>query len=51
MRQRAAPPLEYAVESEELSANPLHKVKFRKAKVSGEVDRRSVINPGQGWER
>nr|WP_305778547.1 hypothetical protein [Nonomuraea pusilla] len=42
--------LEYAVELEELSANPLHKVKFRKAKVSGEVDRRSVVNPGQARE-
>ncbi|MFG1612031.1 tyrosine-type recombinase/integrase [Nonomuraea wenchangensis] len=42
--------LEYAVELEELPANPLHKVKFRKAKVSGEVDRRSVVNPGQARE-
>ncbi|MFG1690324.1 tyrosine-type recombinase/integrase [Nonomuraea sp. NPDC049269] len=39
--------LEYAVELEELSSNPLHKVKFRKAKVGGEVDRRSVVNPQQ----
>ncbi|MEU6793100.1 hypothetical protein ABZ907_15495 [Nonomuraea wenchangensis] len=23
---------------------------FRKAKVGGEVDRRSVVNPGQAWE-
>ncbi|MFF0864120.1 tyrosine-type recombinase/integrase [Nonomuraea sp. NPDC003560] len=42
--------LEYAVELEELSGNPLHKVKFRKAKVSGEVDRRSVVNPRQARE-
>ncbi|MFB4284448.1 tyrosine-type recombinase/integrase [Nonomuraea sp. MTCD27] len=42
--------LEYAVELEELSANPLHKVKFRKAKVNGEVDRRSVVNPHQARE-
>lgn len=33
--------------AEELSANPLHKVKFRKVKVSGEVDRRAVVNPQQ----
>ncbi|WP_170223545.1 tyrosine-type recombinase/integrase [Nonomuraea turkmeniaca] len=42
--------LEYAVELEELSANPLHKVKFRKAKVSGEIDRRSVVSPRQARE-
>ncbi|WP_218128669.1 hypothetical protein [Nonomuraea maritima] len=38
------------MELEELSANPLHKVKFRKAKVSGEIDRRSVVNPSQARE-
>ncbi|GAA2416139.1 tyrosine-type recombinase/integrase [Nonomuraea africana] len=42
--------LEYAVELEELSANPLHKVKLRKAKVTGDVDRRSVVNPQQARE-
>ncbi|WP_405396280.1 tyrosine-type recombinase/integrase [Microbispora hainanensis] len=39
--------LEYAVEREELSANPLHRVKLRRAKPGGEVDRRSVVNPRQ----
>ncbi|MFG2071262.1 Phage integrase family protein [Nonomuraea maritima] len=39
--------LEYAVELEELSANPLHKVKLRKIKATGEIDRRSVVNPLQ----
>ncbi|GII04240.1 tyrosine-type recombinase/integrase [Planobispora takensis] len=39
--------LEYAVELGELSANPIHKVKFRKTKTSDEVDRRSVVNPAQ----
>ncbi|WP_431932922.1 hypothetical protein [Nonomuraea jabiensis] len=34
----------------ELSINPLHKVKFRKTKVSGEIDRRSVVNPQQARE-
>ncbi|MGV9776610.1 tyrosine-type recombinase/integrase [Streptosporangium sp. NPDC003464] len=42
--------LEYAVELEELSANPLHKVKLRKIKSSGEIDRRSVVNPAQARE-
>ncbi|MEV6862545.1 tyrosine-type recombinase/integrase [Streptosporangium subroseum] len=42
--------LEYAVELEELSANPLHKVKLRKAKSDGEIDRRSVVNPAQARE-
>ncbi|GAA3473357.1 hypothetical protein GCM10018965_079100 [Nonomuraea roseola] len=42
--------LEYAVELEELSANPLHKVKLRKIKSTGEIDRRSVVNPGQARE-
>ncbi|MFB4276922.1 tyrosine-type recombinase/integrase [Nonomuraea sp. MTCD27] len=38
------------MELEELSTNPLHKVKFRKAKVSGEIDRRSVVSPRQARE-
>ncbi|WP_344979226.1 tyrosine-type recombinase/integrase [Streptosporangium fragile] len=42
--------LEYAVELEELPANPLHKVKLRKIKSTGEVDRRSVVNPAQARE-
>ncbi|MEU7900492.1 site-specific integrase [Nonomuraea sp. NPDC049152] len=42
--------LEYAVELEELSANPLHKVKLRKVKTTGEIDRRSVVNPAQARE-
>ncbi|MER7505148.1 tyrosine-type recombinase/integrase [Nonomuraea pusilla] len=42
--------LEYAVELEELSANPLHKVKLRKIKAMGEIDRRSVVNPAQARE-
>ncbi|MGW3364063.1 tyrosine-type recombinase/integrase [Streptosporangium canum] len=42
--------LEYAVELEELSANPLHKVKFRKIKCNGGIDRRSVVNPAQARE-
>ncbi len=42
--------LEYAVEREELSANPLHRVKLRRAKPGGEVDRRSVVNPNQARE-
>ncbi|WP_433216377.1 hypothetical protein [Microtetraspora malaysiensis] len=39
--------LEYAVEREELSANPLHRVKLRRPKPGGEVHRRSVVNPVQ----
>nr|BFE84220.1 hypothetical protein GCM10020093_068210 [Planobispora longispora] len=39
--------LEYAVELGELSANPIHKVKFRKVKSTGEIDRRSVVSPEQ----
>lgn len=39
--------LEYAVELGELSANPLHKVRFRKARTGGEIDRRAVANPAQ----
>ncbi|MEV0975089.1 tyrosine-type recombinase/integrase [Microtetraspora glauca] len=39
--------LEYAVEREELSANPLHRVKLRRPKPGGEIDRRSVVNPAQ----
>ncbi|MFD1940064.1 tyrosine-type recombinase/integrase [Nonomuraea mangrovi] len=35
------------MELEELSANPLHKVKFRKTKTNGEIDRRCVVNPKQ----
>ncbi|MEV4245204.1 tyrosine-type recombinase/integrase [Streptosporangium canum] len=38
---------EYAVELGELSANPIRKVKFRKVKAGGEIDRRSVVNPEQ----
>ncbi|MEU6744556.1 tyrosine-type recombinase/integrase, partial [Streptosporangium sandarakinum] len=39
--------LEYAVELGELSANPIHKVKFRKDKATGEIDRRAVVSPEQ----
>ncbi|GGL57861.1 site-specific integrase [Planomonospora parontospora] len=39
--------LEYAVELGELSVNPIHKVKFRKVKATGEIDRRSVVSPEQ----
>ncbi|MGC5015230.1 tyrosine-type recombinase/integrase [Streptosporangium sp. DT93] len=42
--------LEYAVELGELPANPLHRVKLRKAKSGGEIDRRSVVNPAQARE-
>ncbi|MEV4076676.1 tyrosine-type recombinase/integrase [Nonomuraea fuscirosea] len=42
--------LEYAVELEELSANPLDRVKLRRPKSSGEIDRRVVVNPAQARE-
>ncbi|WP_405140646.1 tyrosine-type recombinase/integrase [Sphaerisporangium sp. NBC_01403] len=42
--------LEYAVELGELSANPLDRVNWKPAKVSGEVDRRVVVNPAQARE-
>ncbi|MFG1826554.1 tyrosine-type recombinase/integrase [Microbispora bryophytorum] len=42
--------LEYAVELEELSANPLDRVKLRRTKANGEIDRRVVVNPAQARE-
>ncbi|GII84156.1 integrase [Sphaerisporangium siamense] len=42
--------LEYAVELGDLSANPLDRVNWKPAKVSGEVDRRVVVNPAQARE-
>ncbi|WP_308201447.1 tyrosine-type recombinase/integrase [Sphaerisporangium perillae] len=42
--------LEYAVELGDLSANPLDRVNWKPAKVSGEVDRRVVVNPVQARE-
>jgi integrase len=42
--------LEYAVELEELSANPLDRVKLRRPKSNDEIDRRSVVNPAQARE-
>ncbi|MFF3671308.1 tyrosine-type recombinase/integrase [Microtetraspora malaysiensis] len=42
--------LDYAVELEELSANPLDRVKLRRAKTTDEIDRRAVVNPDQARE-
>ncbi|MEU8268834.1 tyrosine-type recombinase/integrase [Sphaerisporangium sp. NPDC049002] len=42
--------LEYAVELGDLSANPLDRVNWKPAKISGEVDRRVVVNPAQARE-
>ncbi|MEO3795804.1 transposase [Nonomuraea sp. B10E15] len=42
--------LEYAVELEELSANPLHKVKWKPPKTTETVDPRVVVNPRQAQE-
>jgi hypothetical protein len=42
--------LGYAVEPEELSANPLDRVKWKPPKVAEVVDRRVVVNPGQARE-
>ncbi|MFI9556032.1 tyrosine-type recombinase/integrase [Nonomuraea endophytica] len=42
--------LEYAVELEELSANPLHKIKWKPPKVTETIDPRVVINPRQAAE-
>lgn len=42
--------LEYAVELEELPANPLGKVSWKPPKVAEEVDRRVVVNPRQASE-
>jgi integrase len=42
--------LDYAVELEELSANPLDRVKLRRTKSTGEIDRRVVVNPAQARE-
>ncbi|MEU7857886.1 site-specific integrase [Nonomuraea sp. NPDC049141] len=51
-RKRAAlhTALEYAVELEELDANPLDRVKWRPVKSSNLVDRRVVVNPRQARE-
>lgn len=40
--------LEYAVEVNYLTANPLDSVKWRRPRSTETVDRRSVINPAQG---
>jgi integrase len=42
--------LEYAVELEELPANPLHKVKWKPPKTTETVDPRVVVNPRQAQE-
>ncbi|MEU8268221.1 tyrosine-type recombinase/integrase [Sphaerisporangium sp. NPDC049002] len=42
--------LEYAVELGDLSANPLDRVNWKPAKISGEIDRRVVVNPAQARE-
>jgi hypothetical protein len=42
--------LEYAVELGELSANPLERINWKPAKVTGEIDRRVVVNPRQARE-
>ncbi len=42
--------LEYAVELGELPANPLERINWKPAKVTGEVDRRVVVNPRQARE-
>ncbi|AWS42946.1 tyrosine-type recombinase/integrase [Streptosporangium sp. 'caverna'] len=42
--------LEYAVELEELDANPLHKVKWKPPKVTETVDPRVAVNPRQAQE-
>ncbi|GAA4629809.1 hypothetical protein GCM10023196_052670 [Actinoallomurus vinaceus] len=40
--------LEYAVVKKTLTENPLTGLKWIRVKTSGEVDRRSVVNPNQG---
>ncbi|WP_327108505.1 tyrosine-type recombinase/integrase [Nonomuraea glycinis] len=42
--------LEYAVELEELSANPLHRIKWKPPKTTETVDPRIVVNPRQAVE-
>jgi integrase len=42
--------LSYATELEELSANPLDRIKWRPPKVAEVVDRRVVVNPRQARE-
>ncbi|MFB4288979.1 tyrosine-type recombinase/integrase [Nonomuraea sp. ATR24] len=42
--------LEYAVELEELSANPLHRIKWKPAKTTETVDPRIAVNPRQAQE-
>src|SRR5580704_5412088 len=42
--------LGYAAELEELSANPLDRVKWKPPKVAEVVDRRVVVNPRQARE-
>ncbi|QYC38139.1 site-specific tyrosine recombinase XerC [Nonomuraea coxensis DSM 45129] len=42
--------LEYAVELEELSANPLHRIKWKPPKTTETVDPRIVVNPRQAQE-
>ena len=42
--------LGYAAELEELSADPLNRVKWKPPKVAEVVDRRVVVNPGQARE-
>lgn len=41
---------EYAVELEELSANPLHRIKWKPPKTTETVDPRIVVNPRQAQE-
>jgi len=42
--------LEYAVELEELPANPLHRIKWKPPKTTETVDPRVVVNPRQARE-
>ncbi|WP_440104171.1 tyrosine-type recombinase/integrase [Streptosporangium sp. H16] len=42
--------LEYAVELEELAANPLHKVRWKPPKTTETVDPRVAVNPRQAQE-
>jgi hypothetical protein len=44
---RSGTALDYAAELEELSANPLDRVKWKPPKVAEVMDRRVVINPGR----
>ncbi|MFF5210396.1 hypothetical protein [Streptosporangium sp. NPDC000396] len=50
VRRRGAPPLEYAVELDELAANPLHKVRWKPPKTTETVDPRVAVDPRQARE-